>query len=57
MILLEWKISLEENDEKCWAYDPKTVKKTKGKLRSRLPENIQEIEHNERLKLSLNDLF
>lgn len=57
LILLEWKIQFGEEVEKAWAYDPKSDKKNKGSLKSRLPEAIQAIEPAERMKLPLKDLF
>lgn len=44
MIVLEWRISFEPDAKTPWAYLPTATKKTKGKLRSRLPENLQEID-------------
>jgi hypothetical protein len=52
MILLEWKISFDAS-EKQWAYDPKSNKSSKRRLRSRLPEELQEVDPLERMKLPL----
>jgi ubiquitin C-terminal hydrolase len=57
LILLEWKISFDKEGEKAWAYDPKSTKKKKGSLKSKLPDNLQQIEPDERMKLPLTDLF
>jgi hypothetical protein len=57
LILLEWKISFEKENERAWAYDPKTNKKKKGSLRSRLPDRLQEMDPDERMKLPLTELF
>lgn len=52
MILLEWKISFDAS-EKQWAYDPKSNKSSKRRLHSRLPEELQEVDPLERMKLPL----
>jgi hypothetical protein len=57
LIVLEWKISFDRNDEKPWAYEPKQTKKTRWATNSRLPENVQKIEPQERLKLPLQEIF
>jgi ubiquitin C-terminal hydrolase len=54
--LLEWKIAFDKEDEKAWAYDPKSKVK-KNKLRSKLPEKLQEIDPNERMKLPLSEII
>jgi len=56
LILLEWKIAFDKEDEKAWAYDPKSKVK-KNKLRSKLPEKLQEIDPNERMKLPLSEII
>lgn len=57
LMLLEWKIAFDREDEKAWAYEPKSKKNRKGQLRSRLPENFQEIEPNDRMQMALTELF
>ena len=57
LILLEWKIGFDREDEKAWAYEPKSKKKRRGLMKSRLPENFQEIEPNDRMQMALTELF
>ena len=57
MIVLEWKISFDVESKCPWAFNPTQTKKSKASLRSRLPENLQEVDPQERLKLPLTELF
>ena len=56
MILLEWRISFDREDEKAWAFEPKSKKRNNSK-RSRLNAAIQEIDPEERWKLNLSSVF
>jgi len=57
MILLEWKISFDKQGQDAYAFDPKQKKRGVRGVKSNLPERISEIDPEDRLNLSLHELF
>ena len=57
-IVLEWRININLEPDKPWAFDPKNEKRKRTNKNSRLPQAIQEIEdEEERMALPLMELF